>query len=183
MGGSELAFGAGVEDDLGDQVRGQAQLGGYLVWFEALLVIEEGQPLLRFGPWLAPWPGGLGRGPGSPGRALRRGRGRAGAAEEAAPLIAVLAAGEVISGLLVEDHVLLGRLVHADRHHGQALGVLLLAFGRHAVVVLRRSFGMQLGAARYAVVHSFDITLRARLMFLILGSTVRSLRHGSADCA
>jgi hypothetical protein len=48
---------------------------------------------------------------------------------------------------------LLRRLVHPDGHHGQALEVLLLALGCHAVIVFLRPFGMQLAPARNTMGH------------------------------
>src|SRR5262249_15233929 len=94
---------------------------------------------------------GRGRG-GSARRAAGRG-GRRGGAERTAPLVVVLAAGQFVLGFLVEEHVLLGRLVHSDGHHGQALEVLLLALVCHAVVVFLSPFGMQFAPAGNALGH------------------------------
>jgi hypothetical protein len=81
-----------------------------------------------------------------PGAAARR-------AERTPPLIAVSAAGQFLLGALVEDHQLVGRLVHAHGHHRQALRVFLLTLTGHAVVVFPGSFGMQFGPAGDALRH------------------------------
>src|SRR5262249_4367760 len=44
--------------------------------------------------------------------------------------------------------------VHPDRDHRQPSRVLLLALGRHAIRVLLGSFGVQCGAAGYALLHA-----------------------------
>ncbi len=72
----------------------------------------------------------------------RAGGARLGLAEGAAPLVVILAPGQVRLGVLVQQQVLLGRLVDPHGHHGQALEVLGLAFGLHAVVVFLRPLGM-----------------------------------------
>ena len=77
-------------------------------------------------------------------------RGRGGAAERAAALVVVLTLGQFRLGLIVQQQVLLGRLVHPDGHHGQALEVLRLALRRHAVVVFSGPFGMQFVPAGHA---------------------------------
>src|SRR6516225_9720551 len=97
--------------------------------------------------------------------AAGRCRGLHGRAERPAALVVVLAAGEFFLGLLVQDHVLLGRLVHPDRDHRQALRVLFLALTRHAVVVLLRPLGMELPPAGYALLHSFRKTVLMLRLF------------------
>src|ERR1700747_2383386 len=98
--------------------------------------------------------GGWARRAGPSGVTAPAGRvGRRGGAERTAPLVAVLAAGQLVLGVLVEEQVLLGRLVHPDGHHGQALEVFLLALGCYAVVVFLSPFGMQLAPAGNALGH------------------------------
>jgi hypothetical protein len=106
------------QDDLGHQVGAQAELLRDLFRPPSLLVVEQRQFLLRLGPRPRDvtrrrprlyWPGPV-SGPGrdcGPGRAVGRG-GRHGGAERAAPLIAILAAGQLVPGLLVKEQVLLG---------------------------------------------------------------------------
>src|SRR5579875_899853 len=161
---SELPAAQGVQDDLRDEVPAQAELLRDLVRIESLLVVEQRQPLLGPAPGLPGHPRPLGfRPPFTPcrrsrgagrsrslsrsrsaglGRSRSRGAGlrlpgrrRQWDTEGATSLIMVFAAGEVLFGLLVEYQILLGRLVDPDGHHGQALGVLPLTLGRHAVVV------------------------------------------------
>ena len=98
-----------------------------------------GRHWARFGA-----PHGPHEGPGS----ARRGRGPA---ERSPPLVPVLAAGQFLAGLLIQDHELIGGLVHPYGHHGQALGVFLLAFAGHAVGVLLGSFRVQSRPARHAM--------------------------------
>src|SRR5215470_14511172 len=161
---SALRLVPGGEDDLGRRVSADAELAGDLVRPESLLVVNEREPLLLPGPRAAGRRGRtlrLGtarRPPGRPGRLDGGGsgwgprRGNRGA-ERAAPLITVLAAGQFVAGLLIEDHDLVGRLVHPHGHHGQAPRVFLLALTGHAVVVFPRSFGMQFSPARNALCH------------------------------
>src|SRR5262249_3534815 len=155
-----------------------------LVGPEPLLVVEQREPPLLITPWLpgrpARRPGCL-RGPaagslrGNRGagaaarcglrvarsrlRAARCGLRGARGAKRATALVMVFAAGQFLFGVLVQDHVLFGRLVDPHGDHGQALGVLLLALTRHAVVVLLGPFGMQLRAASNALVHVFPSLL------------------------
>src|SRR5207344_3109521 len=105
----------------------------------------------RFGR-LAGSCGRPGGGPTGEGSGRRR-RARGGRAEGTPPLVAVLAAGQVLGGALIQDHELLGRFVHPHGDHGQALCVFLLALRGHAVVILLRSFGMQFGPARNTLRH------------------------------
>jgi hypothetical protein len=65
----------------------------------------------------------------------------------------VFAAGQFLTGALIEDEVLFRRLIHADGDHGQAFGILVLALAGHAVVVLQRSLRVQLTPARDALRH------------------------------
>src|SRR5579875_980621 len=168
---SELPAAPGVQDDLRDEVPAQAELLRDLVRIESLLVVEQRQPLLGPAPGLPGDPRPLGfRPPFTPFTPCRRSRGaglgrsrgaglrlpgrrRQWDTEGATPLIMVFAAGEVLFGLLVEYQILLGQLVDPDGHHGQALGVLPLALGRHAVVVFPGSLGMKFRPARNALVH------------------------------
>src|SRR6266516_2858377 len=151
----------GGEDDLGRRIGADAELAGNLVRPESLLVVDEREPLLLPGPRAAGrWgrtlrlstagrpPGRLGG--GGSGWGPRHGNG---GAERAAPLVTVLAAGQFVAGALIEDHDLVGRLVHPHGHHGQALRVFLLALTGHAVVVFPRSFGMQFSPACNALCH------------------------------
>src|SRR5262249_13231814 len=75
---SELSAIAARQDDLRHQVPAPTKLGGYLVWPESLLVIQECQPLLLHAPWL-PWSwtalGPVRRHPTSPRLQRRRLRG------------------------------------------------------------------------------------------------------------
>src|SRR5579862_3027739 len=163
--GSQLRAVPRGQDDLGDEVTAQTELLRYFLGPQALLVVEESQFLLLPAPRTAH---GLRRGGAAFGRPTaltiacpvacpygdggRRG-GRHRGAERTAPLIVILSAGQVVPGVLVEDQVLLRGLVHPDGHHGQALEILLLAVGCHAVVVLFGPLGMQLTPARYALRH------------------------------
>jgi hypothetical protein len=61
----------------------------------------------------------------------------------------ILALSQVGPGVLVQQQVLLGRLVDPDGHHGQGLEVFRLALRLHAVVVFLSPLGMQLVAAAY----------------------------------
>src|SRR5580693_10192380 len=185
--GSELAASPGVEDDLGHQVPAEADLLGDLVGPQALLVVQQREPLLPLAPRLtADLRGGGGCGPlpwrrwtrlrGGGGRRRRDGRSH-GRAERPAPLVVVLAAGDLFTGVLVQDHVLLSRLVHPDGDHRQALRVLLLALGRHAVVVLLGALGMEFPAAGNALIHSFRKTANMVRLFQA-GGVPGPLRSG-----
>src|SRR5262249_27905947 len=154
----------GGEDNLARHIGGDAELLGYLGRPEPLLVVNEREPFLPRRPRAGGRGGGGGalcgaRGAGRGGAPRGRGGGgrgprpRGGRAEGPPPLVAVLAAGQVLAGALIQDHEFLGRLVHPHGDHGQALGVFLLALRGHAVVVLPRSFGMQFGPARNALRH------------------------------
>ena len=122
----------------------------------------------RTGPGWAvlAWAGAAGRGgPWLTGDGL-------GLAEGAAPLVVVLALGQLGLGVLVQQQVLLGRLVDPDRDHGQALEVLRLALRLHAVVVFPSPLGMQfipaadaLGHVRFRDRHSLSKTTAGSLMF------------------
>ena len=94
-------------------------------------------------------------GPGPAGRTdsgLAAG-GPCGRAEGTSPLIVVLAAGQFGTGLVIENHVLLGGLIDSYADHGQALSILFLALTCHAVTVLLCSLGMQFCPARHALRH------------------------------
>src|SRR5579859_7936879 len=153
----------GRQNYLRHLVSAQAEFVGYLRRSAPLLVVEQCEPFLRPGPRAAgrrgrraprAWPAiGLAGSPGAFRPAARPRDARGGRAEVPAALIMVLARREVLAGAVVEDHEFLGRLVHPDGDHCQALGVLLLALARHAVVVLSRSLGMQFSPARYALRH------------------------------
>jgi hypothetical protein len=117
---------------------------------------------------------GVRRGPGCGAGRGRRPGGRRWRPEGSPPLVLVLAVGQGLPGALVQDHQLVRRLVHPDGHHGQALGVFLLARGCHAVVVLLCALGMQFSPARDALCHKsrllrsempIEKTLRARGLF------------------
>src|SRR6516162_10077777 len=164
---SGLRVAAGREDDLSRRVDADTELVRDLVRPESLLVVDAREPFLPRRPWAA---SGRRRRRGRRGRRLGggsrpsggagstgggRGLGvRDGGAERAPPLVTVSAAREILGGALIQDHELIGGLVHPDGHHGQALGVFLLAFRSHAVVVFLCSLGMQFGPARDALRHN-----------------------------
>src|SRR5262249_15946430 len=166
---SGLAATAAGQDDLGHQVGAQAQLGGYFIGPETLFVVKQRQPLLLNAPRLAhrSLSGPLLR-LRAPPRLLRRwrralsgrGGGRGRCPECPSPLVVILPAGQVLLRRLIENQVLLGRLVHPDRDHGQPSRIFLLALGRHAIRVLRGPFGVQCGAAGYALLQCRYLTSR-----------------------
>src|SRR6516164_8376389 len=164
---SGLRVAAGREDDLSRRVDADTELVRDLVRPESLLVVDAREPFLPRRPRAAsgrrrrrgrrgPRLGGGSRPSGGAG-STGGGRGlgvRGGGAERAAPLVTVPTAREILGGALVQDHELIGGLVHPDGHHGQALGVFLLAFRSHAVVIFLCSLGMQFGPARDALRHN-----------------------------
>src|SRR6266511_4497657 len=68
-------------------------------------------------------------------------------------LLLVPAACHLLLGPLVEDHVLISSLVHADRDDLKALGIALPTVQPGAIVILLSSFGVQLLAAGDTVRH------------------------------
>src|SRR5262249_19872667 len=128
------------QDYLGHEVAAHAELFRDLRRAEPLGVVEDRQPLLRRSPAR---PRRLGGSWAWPRRARRlagrrpRTGGRRRRTKRAPALVPVLPAGQIRAGVLVQDHELLGGLVLADRHHGHALEIALLAGRSGAVVVLQ----------------------------------------------
>ena len=132
------------------------------------------------------WPGLCWSGRARPGARSAAARGPAGLAEGAAPLVVVLALSQFGLGVLVQQQVLLGRLVDPDRDHGQALEVLRLALRLQAVVIFLRPFrvefipaGDALGHVRFSSRHPLSKTAGVSVMFLRPSSEGRDPRwHG-----
>src|SRR5216683_899956 len=106
-GGSEFPLVPGGEDDLGHQVWAQPELLRYLIRPHTLRVIEERQPFLRLAPrstgGLCLTANGL-----SGGRRTRSRLGTGGGyrTEGTPPLIVVLAVGQFLASILIQDQVL-----------------------------------------------------------------------------
>src|SRR5918992_3600044 len=143
------------EEDLCDQIRADTQLLGDVIRLHSHGSIDQGQVLLGLAP---PWAGGAGRRAGDhKGNRTRWARpvdSRANPRCLRDPrLLLVPAALYLQLGALVEDDVLVGRLVHADRNDFHALVVSTLALGLRAVVVALGPLRVQRFTAGHTVGH------------------------------